>query len=282
MGDHYIPRFYLRAFCDPSTPYRIVRYTKGDQNVVTTNIENVAQETGFYSPRVEKFLANEIEHPTNSVFTKIQARGQITSEDKLIMANYMLALLKRVPQSQERIKSYVPQVSQNILSQLEEDIRRIEIEFPDKTELMQQRTHEAQEWKNKWEAQFPKDIWLQVIDPQTSPQILELLNVMQWKFLVNDKVPVFITSDNPVFFHKGIGLSHLNSEITFPLSRNIVLWAKWRNDYSSDYLQATRKAIREINYRTVSYATRYVFYSHKEDWILNLVNRKKLKLHYLA
>ena len=111
------------------------------------------------------------------------------------------------------------------------------------------------------------------------PKIVEALNAMTWQFFTFDDVPSFMTSDNPVFFFHGIAFEHPDFEVTFPISKSIVLQATWRGDYEEGFSRTNRRIVREINERTVYSATRYVFYPHKEPWVEGLVNRKTFVLN---
>ena len=112
------------------------------------------------------------------------------------------------------------------------------------------------------------------------PQIRAILPAMTWVFFAPDKKQHFITSDNPIFFFKGMGIGKPESEITFPLSSTITLWATWRN-LKEGYIPAKDACIREINRRTASIATRYVYYSEEAQWVVNLINKKIFRLNRL-
>ncbi|MCI5222854.1 MAG: DUF4238 domain-containing protein [Candidatus Electrothrix sp. AR4] len=102
---------------------------------------------------------------------------------------------------------------------------------------------------------------------------------MNWKFLTFDKCPAFLTCDNPVFFHIGIGIGKANSEVSFPISSNITLVATWKNGTTEVCYPATKQGVKEINRRTASNTTRYVFRREDEEWILPFVTKKRWELH---
>jgi len=268
MGSHYIPQYYLEGFCESSTPRIITRYEKGSPNKLTTQISSVAQESGFYSDAVEKFLAEEIEGPANPVLNKIRQRNSISITDKYVLSAYMITMLKRVPESQARFKESAPQIIESVFSNLD-------------NELLKKRSEEVEQAKAQLEANLQK-IWYQQIAPHSALVALAALNVMTWQFFTSDKDSAFLTSDNPVFFHEELGIGHQHSEVSFPISRNVVLWATWRTDLPEGFVQSNERMVREINRRTVSTATRYVFYSREEEWVVNLVNKRKLKVHRMA
>jgi hypothetical protein len=71
MGDHYIPKYYLKGFADISRPDFIWAFRNGNQPFLTA-IRKIAQEDDFYSREVELYLANDLEDPANKVIGKVQ------------------------------------------------------------------------------------------------------------------------------------------------------------------------------------------------------------------
>ena len=279
MGDHYIPQFYLKGFCEPDSPEIIARYEKGSRDILTTHVKNVAQETGFYSREVEQFLANEVEGPANLVLQTIRERNPITPEAKFILAVYMVTMLKRVPQSQVRIQEFAPEVVQSVFGQLDKELTQLADIYPEEAEVVQRRREQARRLRVQYEANVPKEVWLQLISPFTSPQTLVALSAMTWCFLTFDKGSAFLTSDNPVYFHSSIGIGQPDSEVSFPISSSVVLWATWRPDLREGFFPTKETLVREMNRRTASAATRYVFYLREEEWVANLINRKRHRLN---
>ncbi len=104
---------------------------------------------------------------------------------------------------------------------------------------------------------------------------------MTWQFLTTTGGHGFLTSDNPVFFHEGLGIGHQLSEVTFPISTNITLWATWRTDLLEGFVQTTEQVVDEINRRMVSVASRWVFHGRYRRWIITLVNRSFHRLNRL-
>ena len=57
MGDHYVPRYYLKGFTKDDGK-RIWVYDKNERRSFATQVQSIANETAFYSPEVERYLAN--------------------------------------------------------------------------------------------------------------------------------------------------------------------------------------------------------------------------------
>jgi len=135
MGDHYIPQYYLSGFAS-SENYMVWVYEKGGLLKFQSQVKNIAHETNYYSPEVERYLANEIEGPANSVIKKIRDRKQLTQSEKEILAIYMVVILKRVPQSKIRMKKTAPVVIQSLQQKWDKEISKLILENPSRTELL--------------------------------------------------------------------------------------------------------------------------------------------------
>jgi len=279
MGDHYIPQYYLKGFTGDRDLIWV--YEKGSARKFGTLVKNIAHENGYYSPELEQYLANEIEEPANSVLAKIRKKKPITTSDKIKLSDYMVAMLKRVPDSKRRLKQRAPQITSTIRMEIDNKIQDILATNPNKAEAIEKRRSEIHDVLDKYAKDPPKNVWLSTIPPHTSSQPIELIQKMTWMFLVYDKESAFFTSDNPVFFFSGLGIGNAESEITFPVSSNIVLWANWRSDLREGYHRTTVQIVKEINRRTASKATRYVYHAADEKWIPAFVNKSKYELHML-
>ena len=278
MGDHYIPQYYLKGFASSGNDMVWV-YEKGGLLKFQSQIKNIAHETDYYSPEVERYLANEIEDPANSVIKKIRDRKQLTQSEKEKLAIYMVVMLKRVPQSKIRMKKMAPAVAQSLQQKWDKEISKLILENPSQTDLFEKRRAEIKANLNKYSKNLPKDFWLELIPPERTPNIVKVIPKMTWLFLTCETFPAFLTCDNPVFYFQGIGVGKLESEITFPISSNIVLWATWRSGIQEGYSQIKNQAIKEINRRTATNATRFIYHAKDEDWIPRFINKQEHRLN---
>jgi hypothetical protein len=188
-------------------------------------------------------------------------------------------MLQRVPQGLARAKATAPKVIEEVFSQVEQEIFLLIEKYPLKRELLQETLKKLPVYRKTYENDFPIDIWFQLINTNSLPGVRILLPTMSWIFLKTNKRCPFLTSDNPVFFFEWMGIGRLESEITFPISSTISLWATWQKNLAEDYLVSKESIVREINRRTASAATRYVYSSIENDGIVSLVNKKNYKLH---
>lgn len=278
MGDHYVPQYYLKGFSNREGK-QIWVYDKQERRKFLTQVKSIANVTGFYSPEVEQYLADTIEVPANRVIRKIRDRGQITGYDKGILAEYMAVMMKRVPKGKERLREHAPSVARKLSQETGEQLTIMASTHPEKATLIQKRKSEIQEILDKYSKDPPKEIWLDNIPPERSPGVVAALTGMTWRFLTFDDKPVFLTSDNPVFYFTSIGIGKPESEVTFPISSYIILWATWRTDLPKGYITATNQTVKEINRRTVRNALRYLFHRKDEYWILPFVTKGRWKLN---
>ena len=280
MGEHYVPQYYLKGFSNREGK-QIWVYDKKERRKFVTQVKSIANVTGFYSPEVEQYLADTIEVPANRVIRKIRNRGQVTDCDKGILAVYMAVMMKRVPKGKERLRELTPSVKEKLSQEIHERLTILASIQPEKASLIQRRESEIQEILDKYSKEPPKEIWLDTIPPERSPLVVAALTGMTWRFLTFDDKPVFLTSDNPVFYFTSIGMGKPESEVTFPISSHIVLWATWRTDLPEGYIAVTNQVVKEINRRTAKNALRYVFHRRDEYWILPFVTKALWKLNLL-
>ena len=224
MGDHYVPQFYLKGF-SRSEGKQIWVYDKKEVEKFQTQVKSVANITGFYSREVEKYLANTIEEPANEAIRKIREREQMNSKDKEVLAEYMTVMMKRVPKGKARLDEMAPSISKKLYGELSEELAQIALTKPEKRAVAQRRTKEIEEILDRFSKNPPPEIWLDNIPPERSPKVVAGLREMIWRFLVASSDSSFLTSDNPFFFFQSIGIGKSYSEVIFPISSSILLWA---------------------------------------------------------
>jgi len=87
--------------------------------------------------------------------------------------------------------------------------------------------------------------------------------------------------DRGVVHFREIGIGKANSEVTFPISPNIVLLATWKKDYPEGYAPTHKQVVREVNRRTAYNTSRFIFHGLDETWVQDFARRKEWKLHKL-
>ncbi len=184
--------------------------------------------------------------------------------------------LKRVPRSQERIRSHAQENIDSVSKEFFEEIDIAIADNPQKEQVLSDKRKEAETIFKEYEERLSKNFIINIMS-QESIRVATTIKEMTWRFLTFDNKPAFITSDNPVFFFEHIGIGNQYSEITLPISTHVTLWATWRN-VKEGYFPTTEQAVKEITRRTVAAATRNVFSSFHAPWILTLVNKPRHRL----
>ena len=280
MGDHYLPQYYLKGFTESGDSDFLYRYERGHKHYLRTKVKNVAQETGFYSRSMESYLANEIENSANPAIKKLRELQQIDANERRALTRYIVTMIKRVPQNKEQARQWLKEISDPYLLQLENDIQNILLTNSSKKDIAEKRLGEIKQIREQKRIK-PEQIWNPTIPPEQTPTVSLAVEAMTWKYMVS-RDDVFVTSDNPVFFFREIGVGNERSELTFPISSKIILWATWESKYKGGFHKVRDRNIREFNRRVASSVKRYAFYSQGTAWVSKLISRKSYKLSYLV
>jgi len=278
INDHYVPRYYLEGFTRPNTK-EIWTYIKGEKRKFISQPKSVGGENNFYSREVDRLLTHQVEAPAHKILKKIRDRVEISQEEKNVFSIYILVMSKRVPNGLRRFKEMAPQVLENLRADLSAEYEKFIADNPDRIQAAKKRRLEAEEMLAVFGANPHKDIWQELIDPDKTPRSIQTLSNMEWCFLIHDREPAFLTCDDPVFFFSELGIGQPRSELTFPISSNIALFATWKP--RGLYQQANKANIEEVNRRTVSNATKYIFHALDEEWVMRLTNRNRYELRQM-
>jgi len=227
-------------------------------------------------------LTNEIEGPANEVLDKVRGRHLINDEDNNTFADYMAVMWKRVPRAKEDLRKMAPRLAAGIGEKLNADLENLIANRPEKTELIEKRKKEIDDILDRYSVDPPKDIWLENLPPERTPRIVEAIKAMTWTFWVFDQYPAFLTCDNPFFYFTWLGVGKKDSEFSFPISSHILLWATWRADLPRDFIKASSQIVKEMNRRTVHNASRFIFHSRDENWIVPFIKQKSWKLNRIV
>jgi hypothetical protein len=282
MGNHYVPQYYLRGFSVEPASELIWVYRKGTSDIFKTAIHNIAQENNFYPEEMETYLANKIEGPANTVLQKVRDLELLTLNDKEILSKYMMVLWKRVPQHKNLLKEKAPEIMGPVFDRIDKELVELGEKYPTKKDLVEKHRKELQELRISKESDLLHDIWLANMPPDKAPRTLEVLSQMTWRFFTTGNDGYFITSDNPLFFFRWMGIGKEHSEVTFPITQNIALWTTWRIDLNEGYFSSRPQVIKEINRRTASIANEYLYSPRSETWISTLANKKAHRLNRIV
>ena len=231
---------------------------------------------------MEQYLANKVEGPANIVLRKIRALQTLKYEDKVVLSKYMMVLWKRVPQHKKWVNDKAPEIMNPVFERIEKDLIELGNQYPSKIGIVEKRRKELKELRDTKENEFIYDIWLDNIPPDKTPQSVEVLSQMTWRFLIAQDGQYFITSDNPLFFFRWMGIGKEKSEVTFPITKDIVLWATWRIDISEGFFPTRSQIVKEVNRRTASISSHYLYSPRSDSWIRTLVDKSKFRLNRIV
>lgn len=277
MGNHYVPKYYLKGFAQND---RIWVYDRNAKREFLSQPKVVAHETAMYPGEVEKYLENKVEGPAKSAIEKVRHCEAISEDDRILLANYIINLWKRVPEARNRTKKRMPEVTSLLKDEFRQSFHKILEDDPSLDDQVRTRQEEVERIIAEYEKDPPPEIWFHVLKNESTPRVVDSLLSMEWRFLHTKDIQ-FLTCDNPVFIFESVGVGNHNSELTIPFSSDVALWANRRKDIASGYLNATSVTVKEINRRTAHNATRFVYSIRNESWILPFVCKNKYKLHWL-
>lgn len=109
-------------------------------------------------------------------------------------------------------------------------------------------------------------------DPTHNPyihSIYHLVNAISLESFIFYIKKLFSWS-NPVTPSRSVGLLNKDVEVTFPISRDVAFLGTWKIK-GGDYLKANNYMIKDLNYRTITSALRFVYSSQKSDEVNALV-----------
>ncbi|MBA4143970.1 MAG: DUF4238 domain-containing protein [Nitrosospira sp.] len=220
MGHHYVPQFYLKGF---EFENGIWTYEKNGKPPFCTQIKSIANETNLYSGNLEGWLNNEIEIPAQTGIRNIRKHIIPTVDEKRALANYICIMWKRVPRHREYINEIFPEVAAEIRSEIYSSIDELALKSSHLTpSIVEEKKAFVATIIKKDENDLPAKYWHQNIESDRSV-LVDILLGMKWNYFYNEKHQ-FLTSDNPLFYFKQIGINHEWSELTFPISSFVALW----------------------------------------------------------
>lgn len=242
MGKHYIPRLYLKGFTIPEKENCVWVFRNNDEPF-QSSIKKTAQARNYYPDELESVLANDVEGPANKVILKVREKQSINQNEKWMLAKYITAMMKRVPETKEMLSKKAKTIANDLVEVYSAKLDKVSELHPEMKEIVEIRRKELNDYRNNEKVineELAKDGWEQLIPPEATPKIIERLFQMTWLFLIA-RTPqnYYITSDNPVFYFPSFGIGKEYSEVSFPVSKDISLLATGRSGIQEDFFQLT-------------------------------------------
>jgi Protein of unknown function (DUF4238) len=281
-----LPRKYLRGFCEPGSDSMLWQFDKMGSEWSRVSIATAANERGFYSRDVEQKLANYVEAPANVALDKLRSGHSIDNNDRHALAVYIAVMLKRVPAYREFARELAPQIAPGALASTAQEVRswiRAGIEEGHLTpEIGEARLAEADAIEERFKKEIPPQVWEQIRIPWPSIEMVSLVFHLTWRFVQTKGRSFFITSDNPAFIFKGLGLRHARSELVFPVCSELALHGNWQTGPQNVFVPAEvpnhRQVVHAINRRVACGATRFIYYRAQATWIPDLAKNNQESL----
>ena len=276
--NHYIPQHYQRGFCAEDLPGLLWVYTKGRSDVYQAGIHKIAKQKDYYLPHIEKALAHHLESTTEPILKKVRARRPIDDSERFAIAAYVIILQRRVPRHRQTVDGMIPGLMEDRFAAFR---AALDDDSCDVT-IRERRRAEIDELEKRWKGGLPEDLVQRLHQPITTGMVEAYLMKMHWYFLVAAGRSRFVTCDNPVYLHKGLGLNKPESELSCPLSSDVALLVTATARNWAQYVEVPEMIVQEINRRSVENATRQVYYFERAVWLERMVQKRILKLNRIG
>jgi hypothetical protein len=267
MGDHYVPQAHLRRFEIDDEPGVVWMFDKKSGRFVRAGVGAVAQEAGFYSPEVEKALADVVESPGNLCVAKLRRREKLDNADRSRLSLYMMIMATRGPRKRQESLKIAPQAITDVVAELRQQIDKWIEQEGDNAEVAKLRLRELESAGERFSKELPREVLDRIRAPFWSEATVECILNMAWHILQAPPSMYFVTSDTPAHFFDGIGLGNVESEFTFPIAKDLALIGEHRSGRRTVFEHPRPQIVKEVNRRLISHATRFVFAPQKEPWI---------------
>ena len=280
MGHHYVPQKYLEGFADPEIPGMIWMHDKKLCLFKHVSIKTSAEEAKYYSELNESQLSEKIEGPANQVLQKLRSGYGIDKNDRTCLVLYIGTMLMRGPRRRRKAYQILPKIRENVFDNFSSRLNQWAKKTSADPELVSRRFNEFEQVKKKFREKPPGKIEKQIRDPWPYEKMLDKISAMTWRIVCAEGDEFFITSDNPVCFFEESGLGKPQSELTFALASNLMLFASWQGaHHETIFTKATSAKKKEANRRIANGAERFVFCQAPEAWVAHIANKKKPKLN---
>ena len=277
MGHHYLPQHYLLGFAEES---KLWGHDVTASRSFPTQVKSIANETEMYTEELERHLANIVEGPAQDAIDRVRRRIRLRDDDRELLANYIIAMWKRVPAGRNRVAGHIPQLAETLRVQIGQQLDAIAAAEPDLAGNAITRKAEVDQIIASYKENPPDYFWHHTLKSGATPRTVQALLSMDWCFLVSPGEH-FIACDNPVFFFQSEGIAADQSELSMPLSSEISLWATRANSNRPQYFTTQRSIVLELNRRSAHNAQRFLYTRDKSPWLLDFA-QKPHRLHRLS
>jgi len=293
MEQHYIPRFYLGAFQDATTPggqTPALWITDLQEAKVSRRApKNVGKRTDYYAfpeegqpnQRVEEILSQIESHAAPILARLREGQEGLDGQERADLAYFMAFLATRVPIFRDALEAFMAELVQMVMtmsaSHPEYFVRGYREANAGK-ELSEAEIEDARQaiLKGAYKVRAKPTLSLAAAVEAANDTVYPLLNEMRWAFLSAGNGVSFLTCDNPVSWvdptlppgFYGSGLAMRKVEVTFPIGPKLCLLASWEGP--SGRVAAPDSLVCEMNRRRIGFAGRFVFANSEEGAVAAL------------
>lgn len=293
---HYVSKFYLKGFVDPDEDPNFWMYDKkrSDEDARLVSPTDSAVQTYYYAFEKEDGTFDRHTYETGfqqmediiaPSIKKILERIPYNNMERGHVSTYMALSMLRVPNFRDNIKKNIEshhKARAMFMAKNEEifksQMSTIAAEHGEDLGNLDDLREDFME--GKYTIEIDQYQSLGILNNSLMP-LAETVHKFYWHFLEAPPNRKFITCDNPLFYlnplkklyeQEEVGIWTDGTEVTFPLSKNIAIFAtkKLRADR---YVNVDANKVDEINRRTIISANRFVYGSKPSKLIARLVHK---------
>lgn len=273
-NQHFIPRCYLKAWCDPLTPSKqtpyVWQFSKDGKQVKKKSPENIFYEKDIYTILEEDGSRNLVfENNLNRLETqftlirdkKLKYRRKLETQEHFLLCHFIAAMFART----KARKNYTLRNWNKVL-EMAEKVRETAKDFtPEQREQSQKIADVERGFEENGESISEDEVRQIVAHPMQTMLPAEILELTPLFFEMNMVVietkdsTGFITSDNPcVWFDpeaykrppafQSPGLMYESTEIRFPVSPNqMIVFTHKLHPLNNSYVPVDNKFVNDTN-----------------------------------
>lgn len=298
---HITPAFYLRGFtcAEKGRQSFIWVYERGlpyKPGYIKTGVYNPCQRpvkvTGFewdyyafekpdgsgWDYETYENALQKIEEEAKPAIQSLRRHEMVSGAARMALATYMAVMIKRVPRRREWADDMWPEFIRefeqgaNVLEQLAAHEKNTAPSDTKRLENIARMRAEYIDLMNQYKSAkgIPRHLLLPILTGKS--RIPPALYDMTWRLLICDKDEFFLTSDNPLWFDEQKGIGNQSLEVTFPISSDSVLVIT-RKMVEEGVFGAGQRVVDEVNRRSATRSTRYLYGCRAEAWPVKLLGR---------
>lgn len=274
-GQHYVPKSYLEAWCDKTTPSTHEPYVwlfpKSGGKPINKAPRNVFKETDFYTVITQEgerdlHIENNLSRVESNFIAlrrnKLDRRiGSLSLNERVALCMFTMAMYGRTKSRAEQLTTHWGRIVE-MGDKMQQTVEKM---TPEARKRMSIAFCESQINKNNERISLDE---ARVIAEKPIQNNLSSIVTCGTDFLY--QVPFiilqaswpdrFITSDNPCCFFDGVGIGGISSptiEITLPLSPSLLIFFGHYVAKEKMYVSAAREVVAHFNQRTRHFADKY-------------------------